>query len=81
MCTYYVHLRIYSEFHGGSRGDRSDRMELEQEDGAEMRTRIEELEQANADMLEQNKDLREQITGFQACNPCCVWCKYLVHPL
>ena len=56
---------LYSEFHGGSRGDRSDRMELEQDDEAEMRMRIEELEQGNADMLEQNKDLREQITSLK----------------
>ena len=54
-----------SEFHGGSRGDRSDRMEMEQNDGAEMWMRMEELEQGNADMLEQNKDLRERITSLQ----------------
>jgi Ca2+-binding EF-hand superfamily protein/chromosome segregation ATPase len=53
------------EFHGGSRGDRSDRMEMEQNDGAEMWMRMEELEQGNADMLEQNKDLRERITSLQ----------------
>lgn len=73
-CTYVIKLLhsifavvgIYSEFLGGRGSDRTDRMEVEQQDG-EGATRLEELEQINADLQEQNQDLKEQTTRLQVC--------------
>ena len=77
-CTYYctyvptlLHsifavVGIHSEFLGGRGSDRTDRMEVEQQDG-EGATRLEELEQINADLQEQNQDLKEQTTRLQVC--------------
>lgn len=65
--TFYLTIvGIYSEFVGGERSDRTDRMEVEQQD-EEGATRLEELEQINADLQEQNQDLKEQTTRLQVC--------------
>ena len=50
----------FSESQKGWDCNRADRMEMELDDRDELRTRIEELEQGNADLLEQNKDLQER---------------------
>lgn len=77
-CTYvptllhsiFAAVGIYSEFLGGRGSDRTDRMEVEQQDG-EGATRLEELEQINADLQEQNQDLKEQTTRLQVCTSSC----------
>ena len=55
----------YRECPGGGQGDRPDRMEVGQEDRVGMRVRLDELEQVNAELLEQSRNLREQNTGLQ----------------
>lgn len=42
-------------------------MDVEQTDSDEERLRIEELEQENANLLEQNKELQEQNRWLQVC--------------
>ena len=55
----------YRELLGGNRVDHGDRMEMDQVDSNGMRIRMEELELANADRLEQSKHLQEYNTSLQ----------------
>ena len=47
------------------RQERPDRMDVDETDSNGERIRIEELEQGNADLLLQNKELHEQNRGLQ----------------
>ena len=60
-CTVFGHR----EFTNSGRGDRVDRMEVEQGDGEGQRARLEDLEQEKAALLEQNKDLQERNRELQ----------------
>ena len=60
-CAVFGHR----EFTDSGRGDRVDRMEVEQGDGEGQRARLEDLEQENAALLEQNKDLQERNRELQ----------------
>ena len=49
------------------RQERPERMDAEQTDSNGEMLRIEELEQENANLLEQNKELQEHNRGLQVC--------------
>lgn len=55
----------YSEHPGGRHSDHPDRLETEQDYSDGIKTSIEELEQGNAELLEQNKYLQECNTQLQ----------------